>query len=145
MTRKLAASLIAIASLLGGCVPSPDGPPYMRLIDRRSFAPNADAASGAPLVLPHRPLATIAFTSPGPPDLSALDAAIDAALTRKHDAEFDVITPLAPKAEPDEPMQRHAVDIAHEIAERGVSPDRIHIGIAQDQGAPARELRIYVR
>ncbi len=145
MMRNRTALLLIATCLLAGCVPSPDGLPYMRLIDRRSFAPQGEAASGTPLVLPHRALATVNFNTPAMPDYTALDAAVDAAQARKSDAEFDVVAPLRPNAEPEQAMQRHAIEVAHEIAERGVSPERIHIGIAQDQGAPPRELRIYVR
>ena len=145
MTRKRSVLLFVSACLLAGCVPSPDGLPYMRLVDRRMIAPQGGAVSGTPLVLPHRALATVDFNTPAMPDYTALDNAVDAALARKREAEFDVVAPLRPQAEPDDAMQRHAIEVAHEIAERGVSPERIHIGIAQDQGAPPRELRIYVR
>jgi hypothetical protein len=135
---------VLLATSVGGCVPTTDAPPYMRLIDQRSFASGAQPVQEARM-LPKFPLVTIRFVSPQTDFVAPLDQAVDAAIARKPDAEFDVIIPLPPKAVPDDAMQRHAADVAHEIAERGVLPDRIHIGIAQDQGAPFRELRIFTR
>jgi hypothetical protein len=133
-----------LALLTTGCVPAFDGPPYMHLIDQRSFASGPIATKDA-RVLPKLPLATIRFSSPNTEFAHDLDNAVDAARDRKPEAEFDVIIPLPPNASPSEAMQRHATEVAHEIAERGISTDRIHIGIAQDQGAPPGELRIFVR
>jgi type IV pilus biogenesis protein CpaD/CtpE len=116
----------------------------MHLVDRRSFTSGTVGAKDA-LVLPNLPLVTIRFSAPDTEFAEQLDQAVDAAVDRKADAEFDVVIPLAPKAVPSEAMQNHATDVAHEIAERGISTDRIHIGVAQDQGAPSGELRIFVR
>ena len=142
MTRHAAPILIAV--LLGGCVPNFDGPPYVRLIDKRSFA-SGTAGSKDAMVLPRLPLATIRFVTPDTEFATELDDAVDAAVDRKADAEFDVLIVVPPKGVPGETMEARATDVAHEIAERGVSTDRIHIGIAQDQGAPFGELRIFVR
>jgi hypothetical protein len=145
MQRAFLALALLASTLLAGCAPAADGPPYLRLLDRRAFEPAAAAPSGQPAILPHLPLAVISYGGPQEPSLAALDAAVDAAFARKRDVEFDVLAAVRPGGLPDEAMQRHAVDVAHEIAERGISTDRIHIGIAQDQGAAPRELRIYVR
>ena len=145
MQRASIALVLLASTLLAGCVPAPEGPPYLRLLDRRAFEPASATPSGEPAILPHIPLAVIVYSGPEEPSLAGLDAAVDAAYARKRDVEFDVLPAVRPGALPDEAMQRHAVEVAHEIAERGIPTDRIHIGIAQDQGAGPHELRIYVR
>ena len=135
---------LALAILAAGCVPSPDGLPYVRLLDQRSFTSGTAGTKDA-VVLPNLPLVSIRFATPDTEFAAELDKAVDAAVDRKPNAEFDVVIPLQPRAVPSEAMQNHATDVAHEIAERGISTDRIHIGIAQDQGAPFGELRIFVR
>ena len=149
MARHLSACLRAFGTLLtgallSGCVPAPDAPPYLRLIDQRAFEPPSAPVTGAPLALPRRALVVISYDSPSDPPMAALDAAVDAAYARKQDVSFEILAAVRPNGQPDEAIQRHAIAIAHEIAERGISPSRIHIGIAQDQGASPRELRIYV-
>jgi len=144
MARHLTACLLITGTLLAGCVPAPEAP-YLRLIDRRAFEPSSVAPTGVALALPRQALAVVAYDGPSDPPLAQLDAAVDAAMARKHDVSFEILAAIRPDGQPDAAMQRHAVDVAHEIAERGISPERIHIGIAQDQGASPRELRIYVR
>jgi hypothetical protein len=145
MQQARIALVLLATTLIAGCVPATDGPPYLRLLDRRDFQPQGAAASGAPIVLPHFPLAVVAYNGPEQPSFTALDTAVDAARDRKNDVAFDVLIAVRPGTVPSDAMQRHAVDVAHEIAERGIPTDRIHIGIAQDQGAGPQELRIYVR
>jgi len=144
MNLRLLVPLCLPALLLTGCIPAPGAAPYMQLLDQRSFASGTPPTQDV-RVLPPLPLVTIRFITPQTDFAPALDRAIDAAIARKADVELDVVLPLPPKVTPDEAMQRHATDIAHEIAERGVAPERIHIGVAQDQGAPIHELRIFAR
>ncbi|MDR3522771.1 MAG: hypothetical protein P4L66_01580 [Acetobacteraceae bacterium] len=143
--RLLIAGTLLTGTLLSGCVPAPDASPYMRLIDRRAFEPPSAPVTGAPLALPRRALVVISYDSPSDPPMAALDAAVDAAYARKQDVSFDILAAIRPGGQPDAAIQRHAIALAHEIAERGISPTRIHVGIAQDQGASPRELRIYVQ
>jgi hypothetical protein len=138
-------ALVPLALLLAGCVPTTQGgPPYMHLLDQRSFAGSGQAPTAMP-ALPPLPLATIRFTQPDIDFAPALAQAVEEALARKPDAAFDVITPLPKGAAPDARSEDEAAQVARSIAEQGVQPDRIHIGLVEDPGAATHEVRVYVR
>ncbi len=141
MSRRLAPALLLA---LAACTPQFQSVPYLHLVDQRDFTSGTPGSQDA-RPLPKLPLVSIIFVSPTTEFANELDAAVDAARDRKPDAEFDVVIALKPPAVAGDTMQAHATAVAHEIAERGISPDRIHIGIAQDQGASINELRIFVR
>lgn len=136
---------LALLVLLGGCTPTLSGPPYLHLLDQRDLA-GSDAPPPSPATnLPPLPLAVIRFDLVAVDFRPQLDAAIDAALARKSDAEFDLVTPVTHSAVPDQTIQSHATQVAREIAQHGVDPTHIHIGATEDPGAPASEIRVYVR
>jgi hypothetical protein len=136
--------LLVVCGLLAGCAPSLS-PPYLKLIDQRTFNP-AEAPSPADVrTLPALPLAVIRFDIPDFEYRPDLARAIEAAQSRKPDAEFNVVTPVARGAVPDERATQDAADVARAIAEQSVPPEKIHVGLVEDAGTPAREVRVYVR
>ncbi len=138
-------AVIALCLLAGACTPMRQFP-YMKIVDQRTFGATAVAPS-APDVrsLPERPLAVIRFDGQSAdytPDLSDLVAA---ATARKPDVEFNVITPVAIGATPSARSQGDAATVAHSLAEQEILPERIHLGVVEEAGKPAREVRIFVR
>lgn len=135
---------VLLALLLAGCAPSLS-PPYLTLIDQRTFNPAVAPNVADVRALPALPLAVVRFDTPGidyGPDLAR---AIEAATSRKPDAEFNVVTPVAHGKVPSAQSAEDAAAIARAIAEQSVPPDKIHVGLMEDAGTPAREVRIYVR
>jgi hypothetical protein len=136
---------LAALLLVGGCTPA-DHFPYVRLIDQRTFAPSGTAPTAADLKnLPALPLATVRFDVPDEDFTPALAEAVEAATARKPDVEFDVIAPVAHGATPGPYAAEDAATVARAIAEQSVPPERIHLGVVEDAGTPAREIRVYVR
>lgn len=139
---KLALVLLPV---LASCAPSLS-PPYLTLIDQRTFIPAGVAPAAADLKpLPALPLATIRFGQPGFDFQPGLARAIDAAEARKPDAEFNVVTPVGRGRAPSPTATADAAAVARGIAEQSVPPERIHVGVVEDPGDPAREVRVYVR
>ncbi len=135
---------LALVLLLAGCAPS-FSPPYLTLIDQRTFNPAVAPDPADVRALPPLPLAVVRFDAPGidyGPDLAR---AVEAAQSRKPDVEFNVVTPVARGKVPDAQAQDDAIAIVRAIAEQGVPPEKIHIGLVEDAGTPAREVRVYVR
>jgi len=134
--------------LLAGC-----WAPDWKLIDQRTFAPThaPETADVARANLPRLPLVTIRFDDLDDDYRPTLADAVEAAQSRKADVEFDVLTPIPTAAPQDEQEkftqqgQEDAQEVATALAADGVSPDRVHIGFRGDPGAPAREVRVYVR
>ncbi len=136
---------LAVSLLLAGCTPT-DRFPYVKLIDQRTFAATGTAPNAADLKnLPPLPLAVIRFDVPVPVLNPALADAVASATARKPDVQFDVITPVAAGAVPGPNAAEDAEDVARAIAEQSVPQDHIHLGVAEDAGTPAREVRVYVR
>ncbi len=130
--------------LLAGCTPSLS-PPYLTLIDQRTFNPAVAPDPANVRALPALPLAVIRFDAPGIDFRPDLARAVEAAQSRKPDADFNVVTPVARGKVPDAQAQDDATTILRAIAEQGVQPEKIHIGVTEDSGTPAREVRVYVR
>ncbi len=142
MTRLF---LLLTAFVAAGCVPKTSYP-YVDLVDQRTFWPEVERPDPTKIKpLPKLPLAVIRFNAGAADFTQDLSAAVEAALIRKPDVEFNVVTPVAPGAEPSKASARDATDVAHVIAEQSVPTERIHIGTIEDSGAAAREVRVYVR
>ena len=143
-----------LALLLSGCTLSGLRFSDLKLIDQRTFqgptrAPTASDIAQAKL--PAQPLLVIRFDQPDADFRPAVSDAVQAALARKPDPSFDVLTPM-PSAADQETQDRFisqgAVDaqqVANALAAAGIPPDQVHIGLRGDPGAPAREVRVYVR
>ncbi len=130
--------------VLGACAPSLS-PPYLTLIDQRTFNPAVPPNPADVRALPPLPLAVVRFDAPGidyGPDLAR---AVEAAQSRKPDADFNVVTPVGRGKAPNAQAQEDATAIFRAIAEQGVQPEKIHVGVVEDAGTPAREVRVYVR
>jgi hypothetical protein len=139
-----------IILLLGTCMVAACTPrlsyPYIDLVDQRTFWPAVEKPDAAQVkALPPLPLAIIRFGAGAPDFTPALSEAVEAALIRKPEVEFNVVTPIAPGAEPSQASARDATDVAHAIAEQSVPTERIHVGTVEDAGASSREVRVYVR
>ncbi len=143
--RRLAA---ALALLVAGCTY-----PDFKLIDQQTFA-NTPAPTQADIAhanLPPLPLVVIRFNDVDPDYHDALAAAVTAAMSRKPDAVFDVLTPIplnAPasvQAAATAQGRTDATEIATALAADGVAPDHVHIGFHGDSGTPPREVQVYVR
>ena len=142
---RIARRLLPLLTLLAGCTPSLSGPPFVHLIDRRDLAGYSAPKPSPATNLPPLPLAVVRFDSVQVDFRPQLDAAIDAALARKPDVEFNVVSPLTHASAPDSTIEAHATEVAREIAERSVDPARIHLGVSEVPGQPAQEIRVYVR
>ncbi len=136
---------LALLPLAAACTPI-DHYPYIAIVDQRRFhgptvAPTADSVTK----LADRPLITIRFD--GEPDgyVPDLTDAVAAATGRKPDVQFDVIVPLATGAQTTRQQEQDAATVARAIAEQQVQPDHIHLGILEEAGNPAREVRVFVR
>jgi hypothetical protein len=79
-----------------------------------------------------------------------LNTEVDAALARKPDATFDVVTEVPATGNPDDQTaaiergQQDAVGVMSKLADDGVDPARIHLSARTDPGITAREIRLYV-
>jgi len=120
--------------------------PYVALIDQRTFqGPAVAPTAGAVTKLPDRPLITIRFDGQPPDYEPDLTDAVAAATARKADVQFDVIVPLAPGARATSRQEHDAATVARAIAEQAVQPDHIHLGLIEEAGDPAQEVRVFVR
>jgi hypothetical protein len=120
--------------------------PYVAMIDQRTFATTAIAPEASDVnLLPDRPLAVIRFD--GQPAGFAPDLAdmVAAATARKPDVQFNVVIPIAVGAIPGQRSEADAAIVARAIAEQQVLTERIHLGVIEEAGQPAREVRVYVR
>ena len=135
----------AIALLAAACTPT-DHYPYVAIIDQRSFRTEAVAPKPESVTrLPERPLITVRFDGQPFDDEPDLTDAVAAATGRKPDVQFDVIVPLAPGARATKQQEHDAATVARAIAEQAVQPDHIHLGLIEEAGNPAREVRVFVR
>ena len=136
--------VVALAPLLAGCT----------LIDQRTFNPRAGMPAKAPVVAgpaPIPPLVAIDFGKPNPDYAAALDQAVAAALARKADAQFDVVT-IVPGTGTTAQQTAAAVglipdarEVARAINRDGVDDDRIHLLARADAGATTRQVQVFVR
>ncbi len=137
--------LVLLAALVSGCAPSLS-PPYLTLIDQRTFSGTPVAPQAADVkALPALPLAIIRFDQPDYDYAPDLARAVDLALSRKPDAEFNVVSPVARGTVPSAQVGQDAANVARSIAEQSVPPERIHVGLIEDSGTPLREVRVFVR
>lgn len=136
---------LLLACLTAGCAPSLSAP-YLTLIDQRSFiAPGAAPVLADVKDLPALPLATIRFDTPEVDYRPDLARAVELALSRKPDVEFNVIAPVTPGTAPSDQTNRDAEAVARSIAEQSIPADHIHVGLTEDPTPPPREVRVYVR
>jgi hypothetical protein len=135
-------SLLMLALATPGC----------RLIDQRTFAPTPSGPTGAALArpdLPPLPLVTIRLTNPDVDWRSTLDEAVHAAVLRKPEVSFEVLTPVPTRrspAEQDRFVRTGTADaqmVAEALQADGIAPDHITLGLQDDAGAPGREVRLY--
>ncbi len=139
---------VALAPLLGllsaGCT----------LIDQRTFNPQAGMPAKAPVApgpAPIPPLVAIDFGKPSPDYAASLNQAVAAALARKPDVQFDVITIVpatgtaAQQTEAAVGLIPDAREVARAINRDGVDDDRIHLLARADAGATTRQVQVFVR
>jgi hypothetical protein len=137
--------LCLLLLLLAGC----------ELVDQRTVArwrgETPTAPTAASRDLPALPLVIVRFDQTDDDYAPALSEAAQAALARKSNAMFDIVTPVAtslPAAEQDAAALRGAADaqaVATTLATQGVPPEQLRLGLVGDAGTPAREVRVYVR
>jgi len=141
--RRLGQStgLLLAMSLLAGC----------KLIDQNTFAPAPEAkpVAAAPAVaaVPYdarRPLVTIDYAIPNPQYRELLHYAVRAAEARDRRVQYDVVAEL-PDLSAVEQGQQEAGAVMRAIMADGVPPDRIHLGLHEQPGLAARQVRVYVR
>jgi hypothetical protein len=139
------APLMAACLLVAGC----------ELVDQRTVArwlgETPLPATETSRELPELPLVTIRFDQPDADYAPAVSEAAQAALARKSNAVFDIVTPVPtalPPAEQDAAALRGAADaraVADTLATQGVPPEQLRLGLVGDPGEPPREVRVYVR
>jgi hypothetical protein len=139
------AVFLAATSLLCGC----------KLIDQRTFESTGRRPSSADVAhaqLPQVPLVTLDFAQVDQDWRTPLAQAAAAAILRKPDVEFDVVTPIPTsgnRALQDgfaRLGQADAQAVATALLADQVSPDRIHLRFHGDPGVPKpRVVYVYVR
>ena len=144
MTARTALASLLTLALLGGC----------KLIDQRTFESTPKGPAAAQLAhgpLPPLPLLTVDPSNPNNNWESAVADAVLAAEARKPDVQFDVVTPIPTSATQKiqdlytNNGQTDSQAVATALQSDGVPPERISLSFQGDPGAPAREVRLYVR
>ena len=144
VTRS-AALLLPLLSLLGaGCT----------LVDQRTFNPQAGAKYTppvtGPVIAPVPPLVTVDYGHPDPDYAAALHQAVAAALARKADVQFDVVTVVpsngttAQQVAAASGLTANAREIARAINNDGVDDDRIHLLARAEAGVSSRQIQVFV-
>ena len=122
------------------------------LIDQRTFDPQAGmpakppATPGPPPVLP---LVTIDLSRPDPNYTTALHQAVEDAVSRKPDVQFDVVSVVPATGTPAQQIAAatgitgSAREIARAINADGVDDDRIHLSARADS-VPNRQVQVFV-
>jgi hypothetical protein len=133
--------MLLLAALTGGCT----------LIDQRTFNPRAGLG---PLVPPGPPgpgaLVTVDFGKPNPDYAGELRLAVDAALARKPDVVFDVITVVPAIGTPADQVAAatgitaDAREIARVISSEGVDDTQIHLSARAQGGVTSRQVQVFV-
>jgi hypothetical protein len=139
----LLASVPLLGSLTGGCT----------LIDQRTFNPQA----GMPPVIPvppgpaaPPPLITIDFGHPNPDYTVMVRQAVEQAVARKPDVQFDVTTVVpaigtaADQAAAASALTADAREIARVISADGVDDDRVHLSARAEPGLTSRQVQVFV-
>lgn len=140
--------LLAVMLASAGCT-LVDQRTVARWVGGRAVAPSQTDLAGA--ALPALPLVTVRFDQPEIDVTPVLAEAAEAALARKADAVFDVVSAVpvaAPRAEQEAFVRRGADDVravAEALATAGVPPGQLRLGLRGDAGQPVREVRVYVR
>ncbi len=144
-TRLLAACLLAVPLVLaGGCT----------LVDQRTFNPDA----GKPPVIPlppgppaPKPVVTIDFATPNPDYTQSVREAVEAALSRKPDAAFEVATVVPATGTPADQVSAaqtltpDARQVAREVAAEGVPDERIALTARAVPGLGSRQVQVFAK
>ena len=142
MTRTWFA--LALAPLLAGCT----------LIDQRTFNPRAGVTITVPAPpgpAPVPPLVTVDFGRPNPDYAISLRQAVEQALSRKADVQFDVITvvpatgTMQQQADAAVALVADAREIARAINQDGVDDGNIHLLARAEVGVSTRQVQVFVR
>ena len=135
--------LLALTALVAGC----------KLIDQRTFNPRAGLGPPDPPTITTAPtpaLITIDFEKPDPAYEQQLRQAVDLAVGRKPNVEFDVVTVVPAKGTPAEQVtaatsiRGDARDVARVISSEGVDDDRVHLLARAEAGAAGRQVQVFV-
>jgi hypothetical protein len=141
----LVSALMPLLLLCDGC----------KLVDQTTFgakpvAPSPDQMTEALKTGSRLPLVIIRFDNGAIDETAGLRTAVNLAEARKPNAEYDVVTIVPARLSPDQQIataertQRDATDVMDTLADLGVSPDHISLGVRTDPAASGREIRIYV-
>ena len=135
---------LLLLPLLAGC----------KLVDQRTFNPGA----GVPRTLPAPPgpaapqaLVTIDFSRPAPDYDQMLRQAVEQAVARKPDVNFDVVTvvpaagTLQEQAAAAAALTADARTVARTINSEGVDDDRINLLARAEPGVTTRQVQVFVR
>ena len=124
------------------------------LVDQRTFNPDAGKPPviaqppGPPVLLP---LVTVDFGQPNPDYADSLRQAVDAALSRKPDAKFEVATVVPATGTPAaqvsaaQTLTPDARQIAREIAADGVPDERIQLTARALPSVGTRQVQVFVQ
>ncbi|HTR17383.1 MAG TPA: hypothetical protein VMI52_10160 [Acetobacteraceae bacterium] len=148
MIRPRVPALLAALSLLAAC----------HLVDQRDFDPNAGKRPVPPAPVagkagppPAPPLMTIRFDQGAQDYDDALRVAVDAALRRKRNVLFSVITLVPAQGSPSEQIEtaRRASELGRQVADAivadGADIGQVEMAARADPSVAAREVRIYVQ
>jgi hypothetical protein len=136
--------IVAFVPLLAACT----------LIDQRTFNPNAGVMTKvavAPGPAPIPPLVVVDFAKPNPDYEAALLRAVNDAVGRKPDVQFDVVTvvpatgTIAQQAAAATGLVPDAREVARAINRDGVDDDRIHLTARTDASVATRQVQVFVR
>lgn len=137
MVRPLLLALI----LLGGCT----------LIDQRTFNPRAGLGPEPPPgPKPVGALISIDFAKPDPVYEAPLRQAVAAALARKADVAFDVVTvvpatgTIAEQVAAADSIKADARSVARVISGEGVADDVVHLLVRAEPGVTGRQVQVFV-
>lgn len=134
--------LLALLLAVAGC----------KLIDQRTFNPNAGKLPAPPVVIGPSapPLLTIRVDDPTLSYEPILRQQVAAALARKPDVVFDVVTVVPATGTPAAQTAAatgviaDARQVARAINNEGVDDPRIHLAARSEPGLAAREIRVFV-
>ena len=137
-----APSLLALLLVLTGC----------KLVDQTTFNPNAGKLPTPPVVVGAvaPPLLTIRVNDPSLSYEPVLRQQVAAALARKADVVFDVVTVVPATGAPGaqtaaaSAVIADARQIARTINDEGVDDTRIHLAARSEPGLAVREIRVFV-
>ncbi len=140
---RISVRFLAPLLILAGC----------KLVDQTTFNPNAGKLPTPPVIVGPSapPLLTIQVNDPTLSYEPILRQQVAAALARKPDVVFDVVTvvpatgtPASQTAAATEVIS-DARQVARTINSEGVDDPRIHLAARSEAGLAAREIRVFVR